>query len=510
MPIARQSANRMEKDMNKKLLAVPFLALIAAAAAAPYGVGMMVERQMELQHTQLRELYRLPSWVTLEFENYRRGWLTTTADSVLTIDISRHPVLRRQMEMNPEAFSEIPESFSVVFHHDIQHGPLILSPSPAVAAARMESRLQVPERLREFTERYFQGQSPLSYVAQVSLSGDAEVTVSIPAYSGPTDLDGVVIDWQGFTGVGRGKWFELGGTFEGEAPLLEVRAADNVFALRSVAIESDSRVSNLGVFIGTGRIAVAEMVLNATLPDGARKFGIERLDVSGNTTQNGDLVDGYQRVEFARLATGAATMGPGELQVDVRNIDVRAFNGLMEEFDSGNPFEPAKAGMVMNEKTAGLVKSLLKRSPVFEMGAARLVLDEGEVNARLKVTFDGEAEIDMATPASLLNRAIVDGELSVPTRLSTRIACDVVAKQVTAAAVSEGRTPPALAPAQLEQVAMGMLAAMEGSGMLVREGDRHRAGFHLENGQGALNGKPVFDLATLLGAMAPAPNVSSE
>lgn len=496
--------------MNKKFLAVPFLALIVGVAATPYGVGMMVERQMELQQTQLRELYRLPSWVTLEFENYRRGWLTTTADSVLTIDVSRHPVLRQQMEMHPEAFSQIPESFRVVFHHDIQHGPLILSPSPTVAAARMESRLEVPERLREFTERYFQGQSPLSYVAQVSLAGDSEVTVSIPAYSGPTDLDGVAIDWQGFTGVGRGKWFELGGTFEGEAPLLEIRAADNVFTIRSMMMESDLRMSNLGTLIGTGRITAAETIADIAMPDGMRKLDIDELDVSAGSTQNGDLVDSYQRIEFARLATETSTMGPGEMRIDVRNLDVQALNGVMEELESGNPFEPAKAGMVMNERMEGLVKSVLTRSPVFEIGIVRLVLDEGEVSARLKVTFDGEAGIDMATPASLLNRVIVDGELSVPTRLSTRIACDVVAKQVTAAAVSEGRTPPTLAPAQLEQAAAGMLAAMEGSGMLVREGDRHRAGFHLENGQGALNGKPVFDLETLLGAMAPAPNVSSE
>lgn len=496
--------------MNKKLLAIPFLALIAGAAAAPYGVGMMVEREMRLQQTQLRELYRFPSWITIEFENYRRGWLTTTADSVLTVDFSQNPAFRQQMEVNPEAFSRMPESFRMVFHHVIQHGPLILSPSPAIAAARMEGWLEVPERLGEFSDRYLQGQSPLSYVAQVSLSGDSEATVSVPAYSGPTDFDGVAIDWQGFTGVGRGKWFEIGGTFEGEAPLLEIRAADKTFLIRNLAMDSDTRLSSAGSLVGTVRITVAETISNVTLPDGARKFAIEGIEISGGSTPNGELVDSYQQFKFDRLITGGFTIGPGEMRIDVSNLDERTLNGIADELENGNPFEPADAGMRMNERMASLVESLLKRSPVIEIGTARLMLDEGEVSGRLKVAFDGDAEIDVATPASLANHVTVNGELSVPARLSAQIAGDVVVNQMAAAAMSEGRVPPTLTPLQLEQAAAGMLAAMEGSGMLVRDGDRHTAVFRVENGRGTLNGNPIFDFGTVLGATAATPNNAPE
>lgn len=122
----------------KRIILVVFLFLVLVVAVAPYGIGVVIERQLHAQQQQIRDVYRPPFWMSIGLENYRRGWLSSSADMVMTVDFSRHPGLREARQAFPEGFFGLSEPFSIVIQHDIRHGPLLLSPAARIAAARVE------------------------------------------------------------------------------------------------------------------------------------------------------------------------------------------------------------------------------------------------------------------------------------------------------------------------------------------------------------------------------------
>lgn len=359
----------------------------------------------------------------------------------------------------------------------------------------------LPEAFREIVEPYFAEQPLLSGLSYVSLSGNSETVVTVPAWSG-SPFEGLTVDWQGFNGTGRGRWFDIDGTFAGEAPLLELRAGDSRFVIRSMRLESEGRLSDFGFVTGTSRLAIAEAGGVLTMPMAEpRIYAIEDMDVRVAMAIAGDLLEGFERISFARMTAGDFAAGPGEAQFDVRNLDARALMDLIDEFDrmAGTPHTP---DVPMSDRLRESVLALLKRSPLFEISTARLVLPQGEVSGHLKVAFDGSAGIDIDEPERLAERVRVEGEFAVPTVLSTQIACDVMSRQIDLAVAAEEGAHAAPGAEELEQMALGMLADLERNGLLVREGDRHRVRFGLENGQGSLNGNPFFSLEDIFAAAA--------
>lgn len=488
----------------KRIILVVFLFLVLVVAVAPYGIGVVIERQLHAQQQQIRDAYRPPFWMSIGLENYRRGWLSSSADMAVTVDFSRHPGFHEARQAFPEGFFGLSEPFSIVIHHDIRHGPLLLSPAARIAAARVESRLVLPEAFHEIVEPYFAGQPLLSGLSYVSLSGNSETVVTVPAWSG-SPFEGLAFDWQGFNGTGRGRWFDIDGTFAGEAPLLELRAGDSRFVIRSMKLESEGRLSDLGFVTGASRLAIAEAGGMLTMPAAEpRIYAIEDMDVRVGMAIVGDLLEGFERISFARMTAGDFAAGPGEAQFDVRNLDTHALLDLIDEFDrmALEQGTPHTSDVPMSDRLRESVLALLKRSPLFEVSTARLVLPQGEVSGHLKVAFDGSAGIDIDAPERLAERVRVEGEFAVPAALSTQIAGDVMSRQIDLAVAAEGGAHAAPGAEELEQMALGMLADLERNGLLVREGDRHRVRFGLENGQGSLNGNPFFSLEDIFAAAA--------
>lgn len=486
----------------KRNVLILFLLLAIALAAAPYGIGMVVEQQLHAQQQQIRDSYRMPHWMSGGVENYRRGWLSASADTVWTIDLHAHPGLREMMK-SPSAGLPLPDSVRIVVRHDIRHGPLILSPAAAVVAARVESSLEVPEVFRSLMAQSLSEQPLATGMTDVFLTGGSVTTVTVPAWSG-SPAAGLTVDWQGFSGTARGNWFDIDGTFEGEAPLLELRVGDHAFAIRSTKVQSEARLSEYGFLAGVSRMVIAEAGGTLTLPEGASQaYAVEDAELAFASALEGDLIEGYQRFGFARARIGDVAAGPGELRLALRNVDAPVVMDLADEFDrlameQGMPYAP---GLGMSERMRTLVPALLKRSPAFEI-TARLGLPQGEVSGHLEIVFDGFGEIDLDAPERLATLVAIDGEVSVPSALAMQVACSLVERQIEAAALAEGQSPPALPPAELERVATGMLAELERNGVLQREGDHHRVAFRLDDGQGSLNGNPVFTVNDLLAAAA--------
>lgn len=486
----------------KRNILLLFLLLAMLLAAAPYGIGIVVEQRLHAQQEQIRDSYRMPYWMSVGVENYRRGWLTASAETVWTIDLNGHPGLREMRETLPADFS-LPESVRIVIRHDIRHGPLVLSPAPAIVAARVESSLGVPEMLRGFLAQPLAGQPLATGLTDVSFTGGSMSAVTFPAWSG-SPAAGLVVDWQGFSGTARGNWFDIDGTFEGEAPLLELRAGDHVFAIRSAKVQSEARLSESGFLTGVSRMTIAEAGGTLAMPEGdAQAYMVEDAELVFASALEGDLIEGYQRFGFTRATIGEVGAGPGELRLALRNLDARAVMDLADEFDRMTMAQdaPYTVGTAMSERMRMLVPALLKRSPALEI-SARLGLPQGEVSGHLGIVFDGSGEIDLDAAERLAARVDIDGEVSVPSALATQMACTLVERQVEAAALAEGRAPPALPPAELERVALVMLAEMERNGVLRREGEHHRVTFRLDDGQGSLNGNPVFTVDDLLAAAA--------
>lgn len=487
--------------MNKRILSGISLLLAAGAVAVPYGIGGIVEREFIAQQQQLQEIYRLSPEISVTLENYRRGWFSSSADTVLTLDL-RALGLREAMNA-AGAFSGLPDTFRFVTHNDIRHGPLLLSPEPRLVAARVESKLEAPESLRKLVPGIAGNEPLMSAVTHVSLAGSAETNLMTPAWRG-SPIEGLVVDWRGFHGTAHGAWFSIDGEFSGEAPLLEVRAGDHRFAIESIKMRSENRLGEYGP-TGTMHVDVSRIEAMVATPGAApQSHAIEDVSMATVVEVEDGLLAASQDVHVAQARFGESALGPAELRVSISNLDMPAYAALIDELNRLAREHSAghAPGADAVERMQESVLQLLKRSPAFEISMSRLVLPQGEVAGKLRFAYIDAGGFSLEEPAELLMALRVEGELSIPAVVSTQIACNVVSQQLEVAARAQGVEPPAVETAQLEDIARDMLAELEGAGTLVRENDRHLLRFQLEGGQGSLNGMPLFTIEDILAAAA--------
>jgi uncharacterized protein YdgA (DUF945 family) len=487
--------------MNKKNLAIGLASFAGLFAALPFGVGIMVEKQMRAQIEQAKEAVGLPFWMSIDLENYRRGWLSASADTVLTADFSHLASQAQAMKIPAQLMSH---PIRIVFHHDIHHGAVIIEPALRFAAATMDTRLTVPPELAAVARHYFKDQAPLSYSTVVSLLGDSEVHAVIPAYSGPGYGGSFTVEWRGFDAVAHGKWFELGGSGKGTAPLLKIVAGDNEFSAKATALDFNAKITDMGLMVGNTALRVGELSGSMPAPGGEqKKFALQGLNISAASSLTGELMNVEESLGFGKAAAGDFDAGPGLLQMKVNNMDAQSLAKLGQEMNAfeRSSFNPAESNRLMTEKLFPLITAILKKSPSFEIAKAHLVTQDGALDGRVKVAFDGREDFDIHNAASIIRNLTVDGEIEIPVLLSNKLVRGVAAMRPPVTSTADGsRLTPEDEQRGADQASEAMIAGMEQAKIIVRDGERHKIQFQFRDGKFSVNGQPADNLGAMLGA----------
>jgi uncharacterized protein YdgA (DUF945 family) len=474
--------------MKKVILLGGSAIIIGSATASPYWFGSQIEGQFRTEIQQLKSDTNIPPWIKVHLDSYEKGWLSSTARTTLTIDLAELAP--------PNTQQQPPEAIDIVVDHNIKHGPLAGS---QLGMGMIESTLVVPAEAKDVVAHYFGNRSPFQQTTYVGMDGHTSTQFQIPAYHGRDHTDKMDINWQGLTGTFEGNWQSREGSGTMQAPLLEISSDDGNIAFKSLKLEGSSHYTPEGLNLGNGNASLAEIIFSSPTEPGAHITGFK---IAVDSDQNGSLVSGGETFSFEKAEIAQQlTIGPGELALEVRNLDAKTMATLNDRLYEAqkNGATPDQAGAAFALAMMELGPELLKSSPEFELRKLNLTTEMGDITSSLLVSFDGKGDFNLQDLSTLIPKLTIEAKASVPAVLLQMASQTQVRAQV--AAMMEQQDEP-LDPEELEmqiqQATQQQLAQLEQMNFIVPKDNLYTSHLLFKEGQLTLNGQPANQL---LGAL---------
>ena len=472
--------------------------VIGTAAATPFWFGGQIENQFQAQVSELKNNTAIPPWMKMRVDQYQSGWLSSTAQTTFTIDLANFTP--------PDAQADLPKTIDLVFNHTIKHGPF--SDSQLVMGV-IESTLVVPDEYATIVEHYFGNQSPLQQTTAIYLNGESVSKLTVPPYEGPSHDNKATINWQGLNGTMHGQWQVGEGSGKLSAPLLQISSDNGNATFRSLTIDGKTRLSPEGLTLSNGSFAIDELGFQGRTPEGKETdVQLTGLKFKVASDQQANLVSATETISFGKLlANNELDLGPGELAIEVRNLDANTLVKMQENFQaierSATTLEQRNEAFAFALLEA--LPELLRHSPQINFNKLQLTTDKGQINGHLKFAFDGTGadDINLQIPATLVPHLNMDFKASLPLALTQAISESLMRSQIRIALQQQEQEVSAEEFEQLvANATQQQLANLEQNGILVNEGEHYTAHLNFAAGKLTLNGKPADQLLGLL----PIPN----
>ena len=380
--------------------------LLLTAAALPFWFGLKAETSY---HILLDHMSRA-GWLRFTGKNYQRGWLSSTAETVV-----RQP--------------ELP--FEIIARHRISHGPFpwdrLLAGDWRLTPvqARITSKIFVAEPGTEKALPF----PPLMTETTFTLNGSGVVHGEIPSVR-KTTARNQVIDWQGLSGdmsFDR-EWKKI--LLDVRMPALSVTAPDKHSGLvvSEVALHSDMQEGIAGYYFGDGALTVSRIETSGS----SGRIVLQGLEISSTTRPEAANVDMVLRYKLADVRTGDEHFGPGQLIVEARHLDAASLVKFKNEIDTisrGN-LPPPQAALMLAGKTMTLLGVLSKKNPELEITQLSFKTPQGEITGQGKFVLDGRRRDIARNPMQLLTALSGRFEISFPEAVLKRMLTPVIRRDI--------------------------------------------------------------------------------
>lgn len=457
--------------MKKGLMLVVVLVVLAAAAAAlPYWFGMQAESAYAAMIANTSQSGDL----TVTQNKFERGWLESTADTTFAI-------------------AGTPATISVL--HRISHGPLPMDDNfqfqPVLARVASQISITLPANVGKL--------QPITAKTTVYLAGNSQTTLDMPGAKS-TGADGATFDWKGMTGS-----FETSADFKSSkgsltAPQLSITGADSKgMNLGKLQVNFDQQQGTSGFNLGTVSISMDK----ATLDTAAGQTAISGLTISTTSKEAGGNLESGVSFQFKEIATGNSRQGPGQINVQIRKLDIPTlvkFRGEIQALRK-QKMPQEQVNMMVLGKTLELLGQLAKKSPELEITKLNFKTADGEVTGKARFVLDG-SQLDVSGNPMLMLRALSgEGELSLPDALVRLLAKDDVKRDIEALKKS-GKLKKSeiakLTPKRIEMITQQALKELPQYRdsvvtrlQLVPDGPNYKVVGVLKNGQIMVNNEPI-------------------
>lgn len=351
-----------------------------------------------------------PYGVAVNVVEYKRGVFGATARTEVVLPAAAE---------GPAFPLPLSEPLTVVFEHEITHGPLLT----LVSAARVHTRLRLPDesaaRLGElFGGDPFAGKAPLTIDTSVGWDGDVRNRILSPAFEATSkDEAKAKVSWGGIDGE-----FNLSSNL--------TRSDMNiVFAGFSLATADDKNKIRVGratlkgdmdkgdgyEFIGSGS-SILHLDQVAAIQSGGEDtlhlaLDLGNLEMKTLTSLNDGVLEAEVRFSANRIAVEGETKETIEdaaLTFAYTNIDAKALDIITQNARNGQDDEVREAmqeqmGALLQRKPAIFVKDVSARWPE---GETKLDFRLGYVGSGDLAPTDFEAELHLSLPRALVVRLL--------------------------------------------------------------------------------------------------------
>lgn len=475
--------------MKKSIILGVLTLLVGSALVSPYWFGNETEAKIKAEIITAQNSPSFPPWLTVQIDHYEKGWFNSTAQTTATVDF--HIMLNTPATQD----TTIPP-LDILIKHSIKHGPFS---SPQLMMAEIKSTVLIPNRGKKVFKHYFGEQSPFQQTTIFGLDGISTSTLKIPAFTGRDHTDKADVDWQGLTGNITTEWGKQAASAIINIPKFEVRNDNMTLSLSNVNLETQSRFSSERLILGNGKISIDELL--ASNPEGDN-LQVNDIKISASMDQSGSLLNVVASVHFRKVeAPEKFSVGPGELTVEIRNLNAKAIIALQQQIQQLNKdnLSPPLRAMAIGPAFMAQGETLLKASPELEFTKLNLTTEKGDITSSLLIAFNGEGDHDIQSLPSLIPLITLDVKATAPTELLSMLAQSQIRNSITSMLEQQGQemTPDDL-ERQVQEAVKQRFSEMEQMKFIVKKDSSHTAHLRFKDGKLLLNGEAADHLLKAL------------
>lgn len=402
-----------------RALLITICIFLIAIIVPPYWFGMKAEGE----YNKLIE--NISKYENLEIvsKSYKRGWLSSSSKATYLI---------KDADI---------ESLEIIEEDTIYHGPIpigliskgkfMLKPVMAIIETKAEINTNSEEDYSDLVNTL----PALQADTILSLKGYGTTELSIPSVEQKLE-DGKTLKWTGLDGLidFTPELYSVSSVMNSG----ELQIEDNAFRLKMAGINIESNLdypaSNYKNPLGNIDIKIEEFSSEGKDGDDLNKVTLTNLELTGSTDQKGNLLNHTHSLGFETLTVGGNSYGPGIYELQIRNIDKKAFDEIQIALEQSQEYEGPAATEMLTAELMKVLPDLFKNAPSIEITKLSIKTGEGEINGHAVISVSGDS-IDKpelaANPIFLLAALSAEVKLSVSKPLLDNLLKDYKIEEIT-------------------------------------------------------------------------------
>jgi uncharacterized protein YdgA (DUF945 family) len=340
----------------------------------------------------------------------------------------------------------------------------------------------------------------LDFETTLSLNGNGTTIVSIASVDRKLK-EGKTLKWSGLEGLINftPDLKEVSSVINSS----QIEIEDDSFLLSISGINIDSNLdypsSNYTNPLGNVEVRVDEFSSQGKEGDELNKVTLTNLQFTGATNQNGNLLNHIHSLGFETLTVGGNSYGPGIYELELRNINKKAFEEIQIVLNENQSTqESVSATEMLSAEIMKVLPQLLEGSPEIELTKLNIKTRDGEILGHAKISANGDPEL-AANPILLLAAISAEMKLSVSKPLLENLLKDYQIEEITDELKSQNKELPS--DKKLQNLgktrAQSEIKQMLDQNILVLKDGNYKIEASYRLGEIILNGKPL-DLSSLL------------
>lgn len=467
-----------------------FIAIILLCLVTWAGATYVIGSQIESRYTQLLEDYPRFGPISFNGQNFQRGLLSSSAQTVLRFEVPA--------TANKEA--ALKDSLEIVLDHHLKHGPLIgFSPRlTEIETCLAEIRVD-GEPKGDFFEKMPQLRDPFA-VTRISFDGITQSRVDIASFS--FEEDDAQVSWDGFSM--DVEYSPAAGTFNGsmDMPGMKMEMADGSIKWNGINGRFDLEEVLPKLFIGSQVMTIGSFDMLFPSPkDGAEEtVQMKEIKVTTESQFDGRQVHYQQVMQLDGLTVDGETYGPGTLDIALRNLDAQPLSDfqarVQELYFGAASIEPDQLLVQLLPLYTQLFQELGVGQPELVINKLAFATPQGNVDGHARIHYKGTEGDSFENPLALLQNLYAEADLAVAETLVRELVETGVRKKLMQArdnGLLAGYTDDQVAELATRQVE-SQIGALLSQNFIVREEGQIKSSATFKQGQLEVNGQmlPLF------------------
>lgn len=476
----------------RRVLIVIVLLVVLALLGLPWWFGI----RAEMTYNNIVSTYSGTSGISVEETSYERGWLSSTAGTVLVIRNGDSDLIKF-------------EESDTIYHGPFPVRALLsgrsgLTPVMAVIDSRL---VAVPVENSEYSP-LIKKLPPANLLTRLSLDGGGITDITVPGIETVEGDEGEKLKWEGLTGdVKFSPGFKDVDT-ELKSPGLNIGGKDSIFTISGVDLVS--RIRYVGPEnkypVGDIDFKVAGVTVGSKKENSSeyQTFAVTGIELKGNSTESEGTLDNTHSLSFRELEAGGGKYGPGGYELAIRNIDMESWIKIQELLKKNqNAPQTEEQKQAFMTELMQIVPGLIKKSPEIEITRLNVVTSDGSIDGHLKISVDGTGMDDpqiASNPLFLITAIKASTRLSVTKSLLETIITDYKKEEIADDfRKADDEVPPPDEIAGMAKEEMGdEIKGLLDQGVITESDSSYELKASYEMGQITLNGQPL-DMQSLIG-----------